>query len=255
MRTLAAALLFSLLLVAVQSSVADTYSLGNAGGTFANGTFHTTGQIPNSTGPFGANNPCGADLNSGGTNCSASWTFSYAAYSTVTSASITLGLLGLDSAQAGNQVANFALTTGSGESFTSAFESVAEPTADGGLGTNVSGRGDCTPTLHNCGEYNIYTFDITDPGALTALAGGTATFQLTLSGPGWTLFSSPNPNHQSNTNGATLDFSQLDITGTQGMTPPPVPEPTSLLLLGTGLSAIGVLRRKLSKQFASGSCS
>src|SRR5882724_11696324 len=95
-----------LLLIGSQLAMADAIRLGNSesvasglagtpGGTFANGTFTTIGTIPNSTGVFGANHPCGADSNTGA-NCSASWSFSYSSFSSVTSASVTLGLLGLD---------------------------------------------------------------------------------------------------------------------------------------------------------------
>ena len=233
-------------LFCLQTVWADSFRLGNPqlvpsgeigvpGGTFANGTFTTSGTIPTSTAPFGRNNPCGADSNNASPgNCNTSWTFTDGAYTSVTSASITLGLLGLDSANPGNQVASFKLVNGGGFDFTAAFNALSE-------GTNVSGRGNCVVnnvSLTNCPEYNIYQINIIDAGALAALAGGSAKFSFTMAGPG------TGPFGLTTFNGATLDFSELDITGTQGT--PSVPEPSSLALLASGMGCMaGMARRRM----------
>ena len=159
--------LSALSICSVSLAWADSFRLGNpqlvasgtgaAGGTFANGTFTTSGTIPTSTAPFGSNNPCGADNNNASPgNCNTSWTFKYSAYTSVTSASVTLGLLGLDSVSAGNPVQAFTLTNGGGFDFTAAFNSLTQ--------SNPSGRGNCVvsgKSLTNCLEYNIYEIDIT----------------------------------------------------------------------------------------------
>ena len=226
----------------LQSAWGDSFRLGNPqlvasgtgapGGTFANGTFTTSGTIPTSTAPFGSNNPCGADNNNASPgNCNTSWTFNYAAYTSVTSASITLGLLGLDSANTGNQVALFKLTNGGGFDFTAAFNLQSE-------NTNISGRANCVVngvSLTKCPEYNIYQIDITDPNALAALESGSATFHFTMAGPGTGAFGS------TTYNGAILDFSELDITGTSA----PAPEPSSITLLAPGVGIAGLARRWL----------
>lgn len=228
----------------LQQGWADSFRLGNPelvasgtgapGGTFANGTFTTSGTIPTSTAPFGSNNPCGADTNNASPgNCNTSWTFNYSAYTSVTSASITLGLLGLDSANPGNQVASFMLTNGGGFDFTAAFNLQSE-------NSNVSGRGNCVVngvSLTNCPEYNIYQINITDPNALGALVGGTATFHFTMAGPG------TGPFGLTTYNGAILDFSELDITGTTA----PVPEPSSIVLLASAAGCAGFARRRLRR--------
>lgn len=224
---------------------ADSFRLGNPqlvpsgigapGGTFANGTFTSAGSIPTSTAPFGGNNHCGGDSNLASVgNCNTSWTFNYSAYTSVTSASITLGLIGLDSANAGNQVASFMLTNGGGFDFTAAFNLQSE-------NTNISGRASCVVngnTVNNCPEYNIYQIAITDSNALAALESGSATFDFTMAGPGTGAFGST-----TTYNGATLDFSELDITGTAA----PTPEPSSITLLVSGAGFAGLARRWLRR--------
>jgi hypothetical protein len=212
---------------------------GNPGGSFANDTYTSTGTVPNPGGTvFGAANPCGADSNTG-SSCSATFTFNFTAYSNVTSASFTLGLLGLDSADPGNQVGAFKLTTGTGFDMTADFNALSE-------GVDISGRQNCTVNgvnLTRCPEYNIYTINITDPGALALLSGGTATFTFTMAGTGLNAFGAATTN-----NGATLDFAEFDINGDNGGGGggTPTPEPSTIVLLFSGVGALAGIKRRLS---------
>ena len=224
---------------------ADIITDGNATPSFTNGTFHVSATTPSSTAPFGGNHPCGADsLSVTNSNCNATWTFGFSTFTTVTSATLTLGLSGLDSSQPGVQEAAYTIN---GFSLLSDLTSLAEPVVDGGTGANVSGRASCTSNgvlVANCPEYNIYTITITDAGALASLEGGSATVNLQLQGFGWILLGGGTL-HESTWNGATLDFSTLDVEGTQGTTNP-VPEPSTTVLLLTGVAGFaGRLRRTL----------
>jgi hypothetical protein len=234
----------SLLFFISQVAMADTVTVrlgnpqltpsgipGSPGGTFANGTFTSTGTVPTSTdAAFGSNHTCGSDSNTG-SNCNATWTFNFGA-GTFTSATITLGVFGLDSADPGNQVSLFKLTNGAGLDLTALFNAQSE-------GTNISTRQNCTVNGHavnGCPEYNIYTITITDAGALAALDGGTGTFQFTMAGTGLDAFG-----HATTFNGALLDFSELDLNSD---TTTPTPEPASLVLLFSGAAGVlGASRR------------
>jgi hypothetical protein len=209
------------------SAKADDISASIGTQHFADGTtgiktgpFNTavTGQPP----PFSTF--CGSDT---ATNCSASWTFTYTvpATDTITGATLTLGILDIDSAAAGNQVASFTLD---GSDDLTVLMNAAANGVNGGAGSPNN-------------EYNVLTINI--PGTyFTDLSSGTATFSLTLQGPGLGIIGTTPDN------GAGLDFSTLDITATPGSTPPPppVPEPgtSSLLLFGmAALTAKFVLKR------------
>jgi PEP-CTERM motif len=183
---------------------------------FANGTtgiktaaFNTAvaGQPP----PF--NTFCGSDTAS---NCSASWTFDYTVPSgdTITTATLTLGILDIDSTAPGNQIASFTLD---GTDDLTALLNAASEGVNGGAGSPNN-------------EYNVLsiTIPVTD---FTDLSGGTATFTLALQGPGLGIIGTTPDN------GAGLDFSTLDITATPGSTPP-VPEPASSSLFLFGIAAI-----------------
>jgi hypothetical protein len=163
--------------------------------------------------PFNA--ACGSD---GLGNCSATWTFLYTlpAGDTITGATLTLGIVDIDSSAAGSQVGAFTLD---GSDDLTALLNASSEGLNGGAGAPNN-------------QYDILM--ITLPGTdLAGLSSGAATFALTLSGPGLgALGSSP-------FNGADLAFSTLDITATPGSTtPPPTPEPATWALLLTGIAAL-----------------
>jgi len=152
-------------------------------------------------------------------NCDQSWTFNYVvpAGETITAASLTLGIWDIDSSQAGNQVALYQVN--GGDVLTGSLNTAAEALHGGTGSVNI--------------EYDVFTFSLASFGALS---GGSATVHLTLAGPGGGILG-PAP-----FNAADVVFSMLNVT-TQGSTPPPtVPEPTTLLLVLTGVG-MGVRSR------------
>jgi len=208
------------LLCAVRPALADdiTTSIGTQNFTdFTKvnvSTFNTA--VGGQPAPF--NTFCGSDISS---NCSATWTFNYTipAGDTITGATLTLGILDIDSAATGNQIASFTLD--GTDDLTALLNAVSEG-INGGLGSPNS-------------YYDVLT--ITIPGAdFTDLGSGAATFALTLAGPG--LGTLGNTTY----NGAGLDFSTLDITATPpssgGGGGTPMPEPATWALLGLGLLAL-----------------
>jgi hypothetical protein len=155
-----------------------------------------------------------------GPNFSASWTFNFAPGS-YSSASLTFGIFDHDSQAPGDQVNSFQLN---GNDLTSLLNTAFE--SHGGTQE----------------EYNIYTIDI-PASDLASLSSGVALFDLVLQGPG--LFGAPLDSYPTTAslldfNGAGLDFARLSVA--------PLPEPSTLLLLGTGLAGIGLLRRRFKKQ-------
>jgi hypothetical protein len=158
-------------------------------------------------------------------NCSTAWTFLYTipAGDTINGATFTLGILDIDSAAPGNQVGSFTLNTT--DDLTSLLNGVSEAADSGRM------------------VYDVLS--ITIPGAdLTDLAGGSATFALTLSGPGLGVLGT------TKFDGAGLDFSTLDITATPnssggGGGGGTVPEPPTgaLMLAGIVLVGLKALRR------------
>lgn len=198
---------------------ADTVTASLGTQNFTGGTKVTTGTflaaVAAQPAPFNAF--CGADTTG---NCSASWTFNYVVPSgdTVTGATLSLGILDLDSAAAGNQIASFTLK--GVDDLTSTINTVAEA-LDGGTGSPNS-------------FYEVLTIII--PGADLADLGGTsATFALQTSAPGLGILGT------TNFNGVGLDFSSLSLTATPGTTPPPppIPEPSSLALCLAGVAVAG----------------
>jgi hypothetical protein len=143
-----------------------------------------------------------------GPNFTASWTFTYPLGSLIVAPTITIGILDHDSMASGNQVAFFGFD---GNDMTTLLNSAFE------------GRGGAN------GQYNVYTVSI--PAAdFPSLADGSATFTLTLQGPGLGITG------ETSFNGAGLDFSTLDT----------VPEPSTWALLTAALGAGLLFRRRIS---------
>jgi len=202
------------LLGSVSSAKADTVtSIGTQ--HFTDGTKITTGAfntaVAGQPAPF--NTFCGSDISS---NCSANWTFTYTlpGGDTITGATLTLGIFDIDSAAAGSQIGSFTL----------------------------NGTDDLTSQLNVVSEaansansfYNVLSLTI--PSTFFAdLQGGSATFTLTLSGPGLGILGTTLDN------GAGLDFSTLDIASEHSTTGP-TPELSTGLLLFTGLLGLALAR-------------
>jgi hypothetical protein len=133
---------------------------------------------------------------------SSSWTFNYSPL-TVASATLTLGIFDHDSAAPGSQISSFTVDS---INITSILNNLFE--SHGGRQA----------------ECNVYTINL-PVSTFSALSDGTATFALTLQGPGL-----QDGGGTTSGNGAGLDFATLTI----------VPEPATICLLGLG----GLILRK-----------
>lgn len=157
-------------------------------------------------------------------NFQASWTHTYTlAAQPIGAASITIGIVGSDSASPGNQVQSFSVD---GVDLTGALNQAMN--AHGG----------------KPGEYDVYTVSLPSI-AFAQLLDGSATFSLALTGPVDApppLLPDFDPSPPLPDNGASLIFSRLSVTQT------PVPEPDTLALVIAGLAIGGVatMRRRAS---------
>jgi hypothetical protein len=143
-----------------------------------------------------------------GTSFSAGWTLNFApgSYSNVT---FTLGIVDHDSQASGSQLAFLGLD---GQNLTSLMNAQFE---------SFGGRQ---------GDANIYTVTL-PAAALAELTDGSATFQVTLQGPG--LVGTVAAPTEVTNNGAGLDFARLTL----------VPEPGTAILLGVIGTALIARRR------------
>jgi len=163
-------------------------------------------------------------------NFSAMWTFTYPTDGGFTGATLTIGIL--DSPWEGPTATN---TTPKNTSQVKSF------TLDPGT-LNLDLTGLLNAEINTVGTgINTYEIDqITIPEAdLSALASGTATFSLTLQGPGneVSLLGTPKVNLPSPSLAAGLGFSTLHLT----------PEPATWLLLLTGILGFGIARTLLKE--------
>jgi hypothetical protein len=206
-------------------------SIGNTGSSLVNGSTASSVNVlaaqSGQLAPF--NGSCGGDAGAAGsTNCSTIWSFSNAALGsgvTITGATLTLGIWDIDSKAAGNQVANFSIT--SGESLTSAFNAAAEA-----LNSN-------TGSINS--EYDIFTFTLSS-ASFSALAAGNTGLAISLQGPGLGVLGN------TGSNGASLIFSTLDIQTTTTAVGGTVPEPSTWILLLTGIGSMMILKRRRTNE-------
>ena len=208
----------------VHGSVIST-SLGNTSPSFADGSHPTTAPVIaalTGSAPFSA--ICGSDTGSNGsTNCAASWTFNYAIPSgqTINGATLTLGIWDIDSAATGNQVAAYLLS--GGDSLTLLLNTVSEGLHSGTGATNS--------------EYDVLAITIPST-SFGVLSTGSATLSLTLQAPGLGVIGA------SQSNGAGLVFSTLDIQTSETQPGGPVPEPSFLPLVPMAMGALALYRRR-----------
>ncbi|HEX8077061.1 MAG TPA: hypothetical protein VF511_04550 [Chthoniobacterales bacterium] len=139
-----------------------------------------------------------------GPNFTAMWTFTFPLGTVFVTPTITIGILDHDSMASGSQIAFFGFD---GNNLTTQMNAAFE--SKGGAN----------------GQYNTYSIAI-PVTAVPSLADGSATFTLTLQGPGLSVVG------ESTFNGAGLDFAQINT----------VPEAQTWMLLGFGSVVLWAVR-------------
>mgnify|MGYP000213668026 CR=1 FL=1 len=222
--TLFLPLLLSLLLLAPTANAGlITVSLGNTAPGFVDGS--TPALIPDLVGAQGGQDApfdqgYGADGLFGG-SFDQNWTFNYAAIATtITNATITIGIADHDSSASGSQVGDFSLDGMGSALLTAALDTAFE--ASGGA---------------TDGQFKVYTLNI-DNSLFGELADGSVTTALRLSGPGLVPDIFNGGFAESVNNGAFLIYSSLNITFEDPSNPPSVPEPSTLLLVVLSLAGL-----------------
>lgn len=213
----ASALVVILALAGAQLLQADTIvSLGDTTSGFTSGETLLSAQFTQS-GPAPFNEVDGANVTAND-SFNESWTFNYTPPSTITVATLTIGIWDSPASTNTDQVKSFTL------------DGSADLTAVLNAEINAVGSG------RNKYEIDTITIPSTD---LALLASGSATFSLALQGPGFAIVGS-DPSLA-----AGLEFSTLDLM-TGSVTPPPTttPEPASTILLLTGLAAVGLISKR-----------
>lgn len=172
---------------------------------FVDGVIVSLGSIFNSA-SAGEPAPFGATCGSDSlSNCATSYGFTFAGPASVTDASFTLGILDADGFLAGDQVSVFTIA---GVSFASDLNAFL----------NTS----------NTQNAQVKVFTLALPASVfAAISAGNVPVVLNLQGGGIQTF-----------NAVGLDFSSLTFT------PAAVPEPATLVLIGSGLAALAVFRRQ-----------
>lgn len=205
---------------------ADTIvSLGNTTSGFTSGEQILPGNFTFGT---GAPAPFNEEYGSNGASNDSfnkSWTFNYTPPSTITGATLTIGIY--DSPWEGSASSTTPRNTDQVASFT--LDGSADLTALLNAEINLVGTG------INTYEIDTITIPSTD---LALLASGSATFSLALQGPGNSLFG-PKPSLA-----AGLEFSTLDLMTGSVKPPATTPEPASAILLISGLAAVGIILKR-----------
>jgi len=143
-----------------------------------------------------------------GPNFDATWTFTYAAVSTVFSATLTVGIYDGDFSASGQQLSVLDID---GNNVTG----IATLVFEAGPGAS--------------GQYGLYSI-VLPAAAFNSVKDGSATVHLTLTGPGTGVLG------ETTNNGAGIDYAVLDIQE--------VPEAGTGLLAGLGVFAVGLRRRR-----------
>lgn len=212
------------------SAVAISNSLGNTTPGFNDGdtpaVFVVGGAQSGQPVPFDTG--YGTDGLFGG-NFDQNWTHNYGAIlGPIQSASITIGIYDHDSSASGSQLSAFSID---GNDLTSSLDTLFETAGDG---------------LDNM--YNVYTINL-GAALFASLADGSALVALALMGPGQVPDLFGGGISETNTNGANLIFSTLDIEY-RDPNLPPIPVPAAAPLFLTAIAAFGLYRRRVLRNQA-----